>query len=38
MSGTGTELGDKLLEQAMEQGSEVELDEVTGLVRSAEGW
>ena len=38
MSVTGTELGDKLLEQAMEQGSEVELDEVTGLVRSAEGW
>ena len=27
----GTELGDKLLEQAMEQGAEVELDEVTAL-------
>lgn len=30
---TGTELGDKLLEQAMEQGSEVELEEVTALSR-----
>ena len=27
----GTELGDRLLEQAMEQGAEVELDEVTAL-------
>ena len=31
LSVTGTELGDKLLEQAMEQGAEVELDEVTAL-------
>ena len=28
---TGTELGDKLLEQAMEQGAEVELDEVVSV-------
>ena len=28
---SGTELGDKLLEQAMEQGAEVELEEVTGV-------
>lgn len=31
VSVSGTELGDKLLEQAMEQGAEVELDEVTAL-------
>ena len=31
LSVSGAELGDKLLEQAMEQGAEVELDEVTGL-------
>ena len=31
LSISGTELGDKLLEQAMEQGAEVELDMVTGL-------
>lgn len=28
---SGTELGDRLLEQAMEQGAEVELEEVTGV-------
>ena len=28
---SGTELGDKLLEQAMEQGAEVELERVTGI-------
>ena len=38
LSITGSELGDKLLEQAMEQGSEVELEEVIGLVREEEGW
>ena len=31
MSISGTELGDRLLEQAMEHGAEVELDEVTGV-------
>ena len=31
VSVSGTELGDKLLEQAMEQGAEVELDEVTAV-------
>ena len=31
LSLSGTELGDKLLEQAMEQGAEVELEEVTGI-------
>ncbi len=31
LSITGAELGDKLLEQAMEQGGEVELEEVTGI-------
>ena len=31
VSVSGTELGDKLLEQAMEQGAEVELDEVVAL-------
>ena len=35
---SGNELGDKLLAQAMEQGSDVELEEVTGLEKSAEGW
>ena len=34
----GTELGDKLLEQAMEQGSEVELEEVKELAQDAAGW
>ncbi|MBQ9684978.1 MAG: FAD-dependent oxidoreductase [Oscillospiraceae bacterium] len=33
---SGTELGDKLLEQAMEQGAEVELEEVTAM-READG-
>ena len=28
---SGTELGDRLLEQAMEQGAEVELEEVTAV-------
>ena len=31
LSISGTELGDKLLEQAMEQGAEVELEEVASL-------
>ena len=31
---SGTELADRLLAQAMEQGAEVELDEVTGLAES----
>ena len=31
LSISGTELGDRLLEQAMEHGAEVELDEVTGV-------
>ena len=31
LSISGTELGDRLLEQAMEQGAEVELDEVTAV-------
>ena len=35
---SGNELGDKLLEQAMEQGAEVELEEATGLEKTAEGW
>lgn len=35
---SGTELGDKLLEQAMEQGAEVELDEVSGLEKTADGF
>ena len=35
---SGNDLGDKLLEQAMEQGAEVELEEVTGLEKTAEGW
>ena len=38
LSITGTELGDKLLEQAMEQGSEVELEEVTHLSTVDGGW
>ena len=36
VSVSGNELGDKLLEQAMEQGAEVELEEVTGLRREEE--
>ena len=38
LSVSGVELGDKLLEQAMEQGAEVELDAVTALERSGEGF
>ena len=38
LSVTGTELGDKLLEQAMEQGTEVELEEVTALSRNNGVW
>ena len=34
----GTELGDKLLEQAMEQGAEVELDAVTALSQQDGVW
>ena len=33
---SGVELGDKLLEQAMEQGAEVELEEVTSFAREGE--
>lgn len=36
ISVSGTELGDRLLEQAMEQGAEVELEEVTELCVPAE--
>ena len=35
---SGSALGDKLLEQAMEQGAEVELEEVAGLERNGETW
>ena len=35
---SGSALGDKLLEQAMEQGAEVELEEVAGLARNGETW
>ena len=38
VSNSGNELGDKLLEQAMEQGAEVELEEVTGLEKTHAGW
>ena len=38
LSVSGNELGDKLLEQAMEQGAEVELEEVTGLEKSDGTW
>ena len=37
LSLSGTELGDRLLEQAMEQGAEVELDEVVGVSVDADG-
>lgn len=37
LSVTGTELGDKLLEQAMEQGAEVELDEAVSVRAEADG-
>ena len=35
---SGTELGDKLLEQAMEQGAEVELEEAVSVAREGEGF
>ncbi len=38
VSVSGNELGDKLLEQAMAQGAEVELEEVTELEREDAGW
>ena len=38
LSISGTELGDKLLEQAMEQGAEVELEELVSLRRDADGF
>ena len=37
VSVTGTELGDRLLEQAMSQGAEVELDEVVSVRADADG-
>ncbi|MCR5575810.1 MAG: FAD-dependent oxidoreductase [Oscillospiraceae bacterium] len=37
VSVSGTELGDRLLEQAMEQGAEVELDEVVSVAVGADG-
>ena len=37
VSVSGTQLGDKLLEQAMEQGAEVELDEVVSVSVGADG-
>ncbi len=38
LSVSGVELGDKLLEQAMQQGAETELEEVTGIRREADHW
>ena len=38
LSVTGTELGDKLLEQAMAQGADVELDEVTAISPENDAW
>ena len=38
VSVSGVELGDKLLEQAMEQGAEAELEEVTAVEPGAEGF
>lgn len=38
VSVSGTELGDRLLEQAIEQGAEVELEEAAALRLSGEGW
>ena len=35
---SGNELGDKLLEQAMEQGAEVELEEITALQQADGAW
>ena len=38
VSVSGNELGDKLLEQAMEQGAEVELEEITELQQAEGAW
>ena len=38
LSVSGVELGDKLLEQAMEQGAETELEEVCGIRRESDHW
>jgi thioredoxin reductase (NADPH) len=38
LSISGVELGDKLLEQALEQGAETELEEVTSIRREGENW
>ena len=38
LSASGVELGDRLLEQAMEQGAETELEEVIALRRCDGGW
>lgn len=38
LSVSGTELGDKLLEQAMEQGAAVELEEVVSAEKTGAGW
>ncbi|MBO7423736.1 MAG: FAD-dependent oxidoreductase [Oscillospiraceae bacterium] len=38
ISVTGTELGDRFLEQAMSQGAEVELEEVTALEKTSDGF
>ena len=38
LSVSGAELGDKLLEQAMEQGAQVELERVTALEQTADGF
>ncbi len=38
LSVSGVELSDKLMEQAMEQGAEVELEEVCALRRAGENW
>ena len=38
VSVSGTELGDKLLEQAMEQGAEVELEEASRVVKTDKGF
>ena len=38
VSVSGNELGDRLLEQAMGQGAEVELEQAEALARSGEGW
>ena len=38
LSVSGTELGDKFLEQAMDQGCEVELEEASQIERAGESW